>query len=96
MLLHQVFPGAGKWGYAVAGVSNFDVTYTAPTNQPYGGKWAGVPTSGGSAVTLADKALLRPLEKQQLYGTWPQLMKLNQLALTKIQLHILLLQNSVV
>ena len=54
-------PSAGKWGYAVAGVSNFDATYTAQTNQPYGSsKWAGVPTSGGSAVTLADKSAAAP------------------------------------
>lgn len=46
----------GTWGYAVAG-GNFDATYAAESNAGSSTtKWAGVPTSSGSAVTLKTTA----------------------------------------
>lgn len=51
---------AGTWGWAVVGGA-FDGSYTAETNTALdSSKWAGVPASSGSAVTIADKNAAAP------------------------------------
>lgn len=53
----------GKWGFAVPtgttglGTNNFDASYSAETNNTSStSKWAGVPSSSGSAITIKSTA----------------------------------------
>lgn len=48
---------ANTWGFAVGGLGTFDASYIAEDNATSSAtKWAGVPTSGGTAATLKSTA----------------------------------------